>query len=101
MFTSIENISLISPSLSSFTAMTAAGAAADEFEFPAAAAPADLGALDEEDEEALEGDSPRLRSDDKETSWSSHCSPTPVTALDGELAMRVDILAVMDVLVAF
>ena len=81
--------------------MTAAGAAADEFEFPAAAAPADLGVLDEEDVEALEGDSPRLRSDDKETSWSSHCSPTPVTALDGELAMRVDILAVMDVLVAF
>ena len=65
---STYNISLINPSLSSFTAMTA-DAAADEFEFPAAAA--DLGVL-EEDEDDLEGDSPRLRSDEKETSLSSH-----------------------------
>ena len=62
------NISLINPSLSSFTAMTADAAAADEFEFPAAA---DFGVL-EEDEDDLEGDSPRLRSDEKETSLSSH-----------------------------
>ena len=73
--------------------MTAVGAAADEFEFPAPApAPADdLGVLEEEaDEGTLEGDSPRLRSDERDMSCSSHCSPTPVTALDGELVVRVD-----------
>ena len=70
--------------------MTAVGAAADEFEFPAPApAAADLGVL-EADEGTLEGDSPRLRSDERDMSCSSHCSPTPVTALDGELVVRED-----------